>query len=146
MSGKSRGVQSAEKRHFKGQPHVNLPEHDYRILYIHILSQLSAIYRTLYGGTPISVIVICKITELLFCVRVVLQQLKQKMKILGVVCEFSLRQLVFIHTYQIAQHIHRPLYATHIFVYKFGKRAIRFYEFVLWFLRAEPKPIHYGNE
>ena len=146
MFGKSPGVQSAEKGHFKRQPHVNLPEHDYRIFYIHILSQLSAIYRTLYGSTPISVITLCKVTELLFCVRVVLEQLKQEMKILGVICEFSLLQLVFIRTYQIAQHIHCPLHATYIFVYKFGKRAVRFSEFISWVLRTEPKLIHYGNE
>lgn len=41
MLGKPPGVQSAEKGHFKRQPHVNLPEHDYRILYIpHSLSVL----------------------------------------------------------------------------------------------------------
>ena len=78
--------------------------------------------------------------------RVVLEQLKQEMKILGVICEFSLLQLVFIRTYQIAQHIHCPLHATYIFVYKFGKRAVRFSEFVSWVLRTEPKLIHYGNE
>ena len=133
MLGKPPGVQSAEKGHFKRQPHVNLPEHDYRILYIHTsFSQLSAIYRMLYGSTPISVIALQGYGAF-FCVRVVLEQLKQEMKILGVICEFSLLQLVFIRTYQIAQHIHCPLHATYIFVYKFGKRAVRFSEFVSWF-------------
>lgn len=56
MLGKPSGVQSAEKGHFKRQPHVNLPEHDYRILYIHILSLFSGIYCTLYGGTIVSII------------------------------------------------------------------------------------------
>ena len=49
-------------------------------------------------------------------------------------------------TYQLAQHIHRPLYTFHVFVYKFGKRTVCFGEFVSWILRAEPKPVHYGNE
>ena len=40
-------IQSTEKRHFKGQPHVNLSEHNYCIFYIHIFSQFSGIYRGL---------------------------------------------------------------------------------------------------
>ena len=56
MFGKTFRIQSTEKRHFKGQPHVNLSEHNYCIFYIHIFSQFSGIYRALYGGTPIGII------------------------------------------------------------------------------------------
>ena len=62
MFGKTFRIQSTEKRHFKGQPHVNLSEHNYCIFYIHIFSQFSGIYRALYGGTPIGIITDYKIT------------------------------------------------------------------------------------
>ena len=85
MFGKTFRIQSTEKRHFKGQPHVNLSKHNYCIFYIHIFSQFSGIYRALYGGTPISIITDYKIMELFFGVRVILEKLKQKMKILGMI-------------------------------------------------------------
>ena len=71
---------------------------------------------------------------------------KKLVIILGVVRKLSLHCLIFIYANQVAQHIHCPLYAIHVFVYKFGKRAVRFGELVSWVLRAEPKLIHDSNE
>ena len=85
MFGEQLGIQSAQECHFKGQSHVNLSEHNYCFFNVYILFKFSCLYGALDGGTPVSVIAGYEIMELFFGVRIILDCLKQKMKILGVV-------------------------------------------------------------
>lgn len=137
------GIQSAQECHFKGQTHVNLSEHDYRFFNVYILLVLLFVWHV--GWRHAS-----KHNRWLRDYGAFLWRqdhtgsLETENENIGRGMKTFWRHLIC--TYQLAQHIHRSLYSSHVFVYKFGKRTVCFSEFVSWILRAEPKPVHYGNE